>query len=302
MFVVTGANSNTGRAVAMSLLERGAPVRVIGRSTERLRPFADRGAEAIVAEPFDRIALEKAFAGAKAVYAMLQPGVIPESDDFSAYQREVIEAIASALVKARTSHVVALSGWGANYDKVGVPLEGLAILENRLESIGTLNTLALRPGWFMENATALIHEIAASGSASGQLRGDLALPMIATADIGAVAADALITADFRGFSARELEGPEPLSLTEAARLAGEIAGKPDSVYRQISPEDALARLLSSGFSTTMADAIVRMTDDVNAGRIRMMQPREARIITTTRFQSFASAVLNTERTEENHGR
>ena len=52
----------------------------------------------------------------------------------------------------------------------------------------------------------------------------------------------------------------------------------------------------------MADAIVRMTDDVNAGRIRMMQPREARIITTTRFQSFARAVLDTERTEENHDR
>jgi hypothetical protein len=36
----------------------------------------------------------------------------------------------------------------------------------------------------MENASRLIQDIAQTGTASGQLRGDLALPMIATADIG----------------------------------------------------------------------------------------------------------------------
>lgn len=291
MFVVTGATSNTGREVAMSLLERRAPVRVIGRNAERLQPLADRGAEPIVAEPFDRTALEAAFAGATGVYAMLQPGVIPDSEDFTAYQRAVVEAIASALTKARNPYVVALSGWGANYDNVGAPLQGLALLERRLESIDGLNTLALRPGWFMENATALIREIAVSGEASGQLRGDLALPMIATADIGAVAADALIAADFRGFSARELQGPESLSLDDAAKVIGHLTGNRDATYRQISAEQARTRLVSCGFSTTMADAIVQMTDDVNAGRIRMMQPHEARIVTSTRFQRFASVVL-----------
>jgi uncharacterized protein YbjT (DUF2867 family) len=63
MFVVTGSTSNTGTAVANSFLHRGVPVRVIGRSSERLEPFINRGAEPVVSEPSDRLSLAKAFRG-----------------------------------------------------------------------------------------------------------------------------------------------------------------------------------------------------------------------------------------------
>ena len=291
MFVVTGANSNTGSGVANALLDRGATVRVIGRNGERLQPFGERGAELITAEPADRAALARAFEGATAVYLMLQPGYIPTSDDFSAYQRAVIDALIAALVEMRVPRVVALSGWGANYEKVSDPLAGLRVLEARLHAIDGLSTLVLRPGWFMENAIGFIEDIAKSGMASGQLRGDLALPMIATADIGAVAADALLKRDFGKFAIRELEGPETLSLEEAAAIVGDLSGWAGARYEQVSAENARSQLLSSGFSTHMADAIVRMTDDVNEERIRMVQPRDQRIITPTRFQSFAKTVL-----------
>jgi len=291
MFVVTGATSNTGNAVANSLLDRGAPVRVIGRSLERLQPLVTRGAEPVIAEPSDGAALARAFDGATAVYAMLQPGVDPASSDFPAYQRAVIDAITSALAGTRVRRAVALSGWGANYEKVSNPLEGLRVLEARLRGIDRLRTLVLRPGWFMENALAFIRDIARTGAALGQLRGDLALPMIATADIGAVAADALVRGEFGEHGQRELEGPEPLSLDRAAAIVGELTGRPDARYSRISAEEARSRLLSSGFSAHMADAVVQMTDDVNQGRIRMVQPREARIITPTHFRSFAEAVL-----------
>lgn len=295
MYVVTGATSNTGTAVANVLLNRAVPVRVIGRSRERLEAFARRGAEPIVSEPSDRAALARAFEGAKAVYVMLQPGYIPESRDFLAYQLAVIDAIASAIVEKRVTRVVALSGWGANYDKVSSPLDGLRVLEARLEAIRGLNTLTLRPGWFMENATGLIQEIAEKGTASGQLRGDLELPMIATADIGDVAADLLVKGEFIDYSFREVEGPEVLSLNDAAAIIGNLTGHPRAVYQQISPEQSRNELLSRGFSTQMADAIVQMTEDVNAGCIHMAQPREKRIITNTRFQSFVKSVLGIPR-------
>jgi uncharacterized protein YbjT (DUF2867 family) len=163
----------------------GVPVRVIGRSRERLQAFVQRGAEPIVSEPSDRTALAKAFQDGTAVYVMLQPGYIPESADFPAYQRAVTDAIVSALVEKRVPRVVVLSGWGANYEKVSSLLDGLLVLEKRIQAIGRLKALVLRPGWFMENASRFIQDIAQTGTASGQLRGDLALPMIATADVGA---------------------------------------------------------------------------------------------------------------------
>jgi uncharacterized protein YbjT (DUF2867 family) len=161
--------------------------------------------------------------------------------------------------------------------------------------MGRLKTLILRPGWFMENASAFIQDIANTGTASGQLRGDLALPMIATADIGEVAAYQLVKGEFGDYAVHELEGPEALSLNEAAAIVGDLTGHPGANYRQISAGQARSQLLSSGFSRQMADSIMQMTEDVNEERIHMAQPREARIITPTRFQSFAKAVLSNSR-------
>lgn len=291
MFVVTGATSNTGSAVATALLDRDVPVRVIGRSRERLQPFVDRGAEPVCAEPSDKEALTKAFAGTTAVYVMLQPGFIATSEDFPAYQRASVEAISAALVDSRARHVVALSGWGANYEKASGPLEGLRILETRLNEIEGVNSLVLRPGWFMENAISFIRDIARDGRASGQLRGDLKLPMIATKDIGEVVADALLQHTFQGNLASEVEGPATLSLDEAAAIVGELAGRSTATYVRVSVSEARAQFLDSGFSEHMADAFVRMTNDLNEERIRMLQPPEARIVTRTSFRTFAETIL-----------
>jgi NADP-dependent 3-hydroxy acid dehydrogenase YdfG len=46
MIVITGATSNTGRAVAARLLDEGRTVRVGGRSVARLRRFVEREGDA----------------------------------------------------------------------------------------------------------------------------------------------------------------------------------------------------------------------------------------------------------------
>src|SRR5690348_6388578 len=107
MYVVTGATGNTGRVIANRLLDAGKKVRVIGRSADRLHPFVERGAEAFVAELSDRAALQKAFTGAEAVYAMIPPNAT--SQDYRAEQRRVTDALAGAVQSAGVKHVVALS-------------------------------------------------------------------------------------------------------------------------------------------------------------------------------------------------
>ena len=73
MYVITGATGNTGSAVAERLLEAGQKVRVVGRDPKRLEKFTEKGAESFIADVTDGGALTNAFAGAKAVYAMIPP-------------------------------------------------------------------------------------------------------------------------------------------------------------------------------------------------------------------------------------
>lgn len=84
MYTILGAAGNTGSIISEKLLARGEKVRVVGRSAKRLEPFAQKGAEAFVAEATDAEALTKAFAGAKAVYVLIPPNAT--ASDVRAYQ------------------------------------------------------------------------------------------------------------------------------------------------------------------------------------------------------------------------
>ena len=291
MIVITGATSHTGKAVATSLLNAGASVRVIGRNAGRLQPFVERGAEPFEALPTDADAMRRAFKDASAAYVMLQPGYSPESNDFPAYLKQVIDAVVPALKSAGVRHVVALSGWGANYRNSTGPLWGLRMLEARLAAEGLPNVVALRAGWFMENAAAMINDLRDGVETQGALRGDLELPMIATSDVGSTAAHYLLAPDFSGFTIKEVQGPEELTLQEAAQRIGRLVGRGDARYVQLSPDQVRAGLLNSGFSAHMANTFLEISADVNEGRIRMMRPPAERIVTATRFEDFVKSVL-----------
>lgn len=291
MIVITGATSNTGKAVATALVNAGARVRVIGRSAGRLQPFVERGAEPFEALPTDGEAMMRAFKDASAAYVMLQPGYSPESDDFPAYLKQVIDAVVPALKSAGVRHVVALSGWGANYRDSTGPLWGLRMLEARLAAEALPNVMALRAGWFMENASSMIDDLRDGAETRGALRGDVKLPMIATSDVGATAAHYLLDPDFSGFTIKEVQGPEELTLQEAAQRIGRLTGRSDVRYVQLPPDQVRAGLLSNGFSAHMANTFLEIAEDVNERRIRMMRPPAERIVTSTRFEDFVKSVL-----------
>src|ERR1700688_3052353 len=130
MYVITGATGNTGSVAAETLLASGAKVRVIGRDAKRLERFAQKGAEAVVAEMTDAAALEKAFSGARAVYAVMPPNIsVP---DVRAYQERVTDSLASAIRKNEIAYAVALSSTGADKAYGTGPVVGLHGLEKKL--------------------------------------------------------------------------------------------------------------------------------------------------------------------------
>src|SRR5580698_3043607 len=95
MYVITGATGNTGGVIAEKLLAEGQKVRVVGRDAQRLERFTQKGAEAFIADATNAGALTKAFAGAKAVYAMIPPNIA--SPDVRAYEESAGDALRAAI-------------------------------------------------------------------------------------------------------------------------------------------------------------------------------------------------------------
>ena len=291
MYVILGATGNTGSVVANRLLDRGKKVRVVGRHAKKLTAFASRGAEAFVANLSDAEALTHAFAGAEAVYAMIPPDLA--SDNYRAVQSVAVESIAKALEKSGVKHAVTLSSFGADKsDKTG-PIAGLHGMESRLNQIEGLNVLHLRAGYFMENLLAQAGAIQTFGMMAGPVEADVLLPMIATKDIGAAAAEVLLKLDFRGKHAQELQGQRDLNYTEAAKIIGEAIGKPGLEYVRLPDDQIIQAMGPMGISKNFAGLIIEMANAFNSGHIKMLEQRSEKNTTPTSFATFVKEVFVT---------
>lgn len=289
MYVILGATGNTGSVVANSLLGKKKKVRVVGRDSKRLAAFTSRGAEAFTANITDEKALSRAFAGAEAVYAVIPPEMT--SDNYRGFQSQVIDTIARALEKEGVKHTVALSSVGADKpDKTG-PIAGLHEMESRLNQIAGLNVLHLRAGYFMENTLPQAEIIRNLGTMAGPVDPDVAVAMIASKDIGAAAAEALLKLDFKGKQTQELQGQRNLSYKEAAIIIGGVIGNPGLDYVRLPDDQVVQALTSMGMSKNSAGLILEMANAINRGHVKTLEPRSAKNTTPTSYETFTRQVF-----------
>lgn len=284
MHVVLGATGNTGHVVAKTLLSRGQKVRVVGRSAERLQPLAAEGAEVFVGDATDGPTLARAFRGADSAYVMVPPNL--SSNNFRAFQDRVNDAIAAGVQNSGIRNVVSLSSIGADKPSGTGPIVGLYNLEQRLNSIERLNVLHLRAGYFMENTLPQVAVVRMMGSVSGPIRPDLKLPMIATRDIAAAAADALLLGEIQGKQTRELLGQRDIDYREVATIIGKAIGKPDLGYVQAPDEQLRPAMMQMGMSANFVGLILEMAAALNSGYIRALEPRSATNTTPTSYEAF----------------
>jgi NAD(P)H dehydrogenase (quinone) len=259
MLVVTGITGNVGGEVARSLLAAHLPVRGIVRDVRKGAPWAARGCELRAADINDAAALSNVFKGADGVF-ILVPSNFDPSPDF----REAIRtaaALSSALEVARPKKVVYLSTIGAQASRSNL-LSQHTIIEQALRKLG-LPIAFLRPGWFMENSAWDVAP-AKNGVIPYFLQPlDKPVPMVATSDVGGVAAE-LLQEPSNGHSVVELEGPHRVSPNEIAATFAMLLGHP--VKAEAVPRETWESLFKYQ-GTKNPTPRIQMLDGFNEGWI-----------------------------------
>ncbi|SIT47715.1 putative nucleoside-diphosphate sugar epimerase [Paraburkholderia piptadeniae] len=265
MFAITGITGQVGGVVAQTLLAQRKPVRAVVRSAEKGAPWAARGCEIALAEMHDEVALRRAFQGAEGVFVLLPP-VFDPSPDFAESRRN-IAALRGALNAAKPSRVVVLSTIGAQATQPNL-LNQLGIMEQELRTL-PMPVVFLRAAWFFENCAWDVEPARRSGVIPAFLQPlDKPVPMVATDDIGRVAAH-LFQDTWTGARVVELEGPRRVTPDEIAAAFASALDRP--VRMQIVPRgewEALFR--AQGMKNPLPR--MQMLDGFNEGWIEFDAP------------------------------
>jgi len=288
-FAVTGATGNIGSVLAESLLSRGHQVRAIGRSQERLQSLVAKGAESFIGSLDDAEFLTSAFTGVDAVFTMIPPNGTAEN--FRSYQNQIGEALATAIRKAHVTQVVNLSSIGGHLGAGTGPIKGLHDNEERFNTLERVNVVHLRPAFFMENLLFGVEVVKNMGVNGSGVDPKVALPMIATRDIAAVAADLMEQGGFNGKSVRELLGPGDLTMADATTAIGRAIDKDDLKYVQFPYENVRVAMQGQGMSDNVVDEIIEMYHGMNEGIVRGLEERSAENTTPTTIDEFAGAIF-----------
>ena len=260
MYAITGVTGKVGGAVARTLLAGGQSVRAVVRNVDKGQVWRNLGCEVALATIEDGASLNVAFQRAEAVFVLVPPNFDP-SPEFSE-AREIGKALHSALAAARPKRVVYLSTIGAQAREMNLLTQHF-IIEKAIDDLPIPITF-LRPAWFMENCLWDVAPARETGVVPSFLQPlDKPVPMVATADIGKLAAG-LLQEKWEGHRVIELEGPTRLTPNQIAITLAKLLGKP--VRMKVVPReswDALFR--SQGMKNPVPR--MRMLDGFNEGWI-----------------------------------
>lgn len=284
MFVVAGATGHVGSIVAGRLLEAGKPVRVMVRNAAKGERWSSRGAEVAVGDLGDPAFVARALRGAQGFFTLMPPDYA--APDVFAAQRRYADAIASGVAASGVPHVVMLSSMGAELPEGTGPIKGLHYFENRLRETGTALT-AIRAAYFQENAESAVAPARAAGIFPNFFdRDDMAIPMIATKDIGELAAASLINPP-RASEIVDLIGPD-YTARDVASALGAAVGKKLHIVNIPEPQ-RVPVLLDAGLPPSAAETMAEMYRALGKGIIKPVGDRQVR--GTTRLEETVRGIV-----------
>ncbi|GGL28120.1 NAD(P)H-binding protein [Phycicoccus endophyticus] len=286
MIVVTAPTSQIGGEVLRRLLQGAEQVRVVVRDPARLPEEVRSRVEVVQGSHADPAVVERAFDGADALF-WLVPAAPAAPTIFDAYMGFALPA-ADAIRRHQVSRVVSVSALGAGVQTFAGHVSATLAMDALIRSTGA-NTRELANPSFMDNMLRDAASIRDRGVFTGTLPADLALPTVATRDIGAAAATFLVDQTWTGQEIVPLLGAEDLSPNDQAKILTEVLGAPIR-YEQGDREASKRRLMGFGMSEAVAGALMAM-DEAKEHGLDTAVPRTAANTTPTTFRQWATEVL-----------
>jgi uncharacterized protein YbjT (DUF2867 family) len=272
MFVIAGVSGHVGAVVASELLDKKQKIKVIVRDAKKGAEWSKRGAEVAVGSLEDGAFLAGALKGATGFFTLLPPNFgVSSADEMYGWQRKTGETIAAAVKQAGVPHVVFLSSIGAHLDKNNGPIKGLHHFENALRASGTKLT-AIRAGYFQENLGQLIAPARAGMLPNFYPTQEIAIPMIATVDIGHLAAESLLKQPAKS-EIVDLVGPA-YTIRQLAEKLGKALGKNLQIV-DIPVAQQVGALQQGGLPQYLAEIFFEMYEGFRSG---VMQPVGDRLV------------------------
>ncbi|WP_432251142.1 NAD(P)H-binding protein [Streptomyces sp. HNM1019] len=260
MIVITAPTGQIGGRVLGILLdeapERGEELRVIVRDPGKLPDAVRARVDVVTGSHGDAEVVDRAFAGADAVFWLVPPH--PQAPSLDAAYSGFTRAAAKAFTAHGVGHVVGVSALGR-----GTPAAGRAghvtaslAMDDLIAGTGVAYR-ALACGSFMENLLRQVASIRDDGVFTDTATADRTAPTAATGDIAAAAAGLLLDRSWTGTGEVPVLGPEDLSANDMARIMSEVFGRPIRYQRQ-SLEDVRAALTGRGMGNALVEGYLDM--------------------------------------------
>ena len=288
MIVLTAPTGNISRQLLNQLLDRGASVRVVVRDAAKLPAAARERAEIVEGSHGDAAVVERAFAGADAVFWLPPPN--PQTPSLQAAYLDFTRPAAEAFRRQGVRRVVGISALGRGTEwseRAGLVTASLGMDDLIMSSGVDYRSLAMPS--FMDNLLRQVEPIRTQGMFFGPIDADLKAPTCATRDIAAVAARWLLDPSWTGQETVPVLGPEDLSANDMAGIVTEVLGKPVR-YQQVPFDAFRGNLAKSGMSPAFVDGYVEMMEAKNAG-LDNAQERTPEGTTPTTFRQWCEEVL-----------
>jgi uncharacterized protein YbjT (DUF2867 family) len=288
MIVITTPAGQIGRQVLTNLLSSGEELRVIARDPADLPACVRADLDIVMGSHGDAAVVDKAFAGADAVFWLTPPDPRAPSVDaaFVGFTRPAAEAF----TRHGVGRVVAVSalGRGTPWAAQAGYVTGSLAMDDLIAASGVAYRALVNPS-FMDNTARQAGSIKNQGMFFSPIAGDRKLPAVATRDIAAAAARLLLDPTWSGTGEVPLLGPEDLSFNDMAGIMSEVLGK-DVRFQQTTFEAYKDRFVSYGMSDAMAQGMTDMAWAKNEGIDNAVQ-RTPQNSTPTSFRQWCEEEL-----------